>query len=60
MANIIRIVTLVLLTYFFGDAVAQGFLHMAAGIFLFVTALLLVFAVDNLMSRLLKPKGAAA
>jgi len=40
--------------------VAQGFLHMAAGIFLFVTALLLVFAVDNLMSRLLKLKGAAA
>jgi hypothetical protein len=33
---------------------------MAAGIFLFVTALLLVFAVDNLMSRLLKLKGAAA
>ena len=59
-ANIIRIVVLVLLTYFFGDAVAQGFLHMAAGIFLFVTALLLVFAVDNLMSRLLKLKGAAA
>ncbi|MBB3892078.1 exosortase [Phenylobacterium haematophilum] len=59
-ANIIRIVTLVLLTYFFGDAVAQGFLHMAAGIFLFVTALLLVFAVDHLMSRLLKLKGAAA
>lgn len=59
-ANIIRIVVLVLLTYFFGDAVAQGFLHMAAGIFLFVTALLLVFAVDNLMSRLLKLKGAGA
>ncbi|WP_312162814.1 exosortase V [Phenylobacterium sp.] len=59
-ANIIRIVTLVLLTYFFGDAVAQGFLHMAAGIFLFVTALLLVFAVDNLMSRLLTLKAAAA
>jgi len=59
-ANIIRIVTLVLLTYFFGDAVAQGFLHMAAGIFLFVTALLLVFAVDSLLSRLLfKPKAAA-
>lgn len=59
-ANIIRIVVLVLLTYFFGDAVAQGFLHMAAGIFLFVTALLLVFAVDNLMSRLLKRAGAPA
>lgn len=59
-ANIIRIVTLVLLTYFFGDAVAQGFLHMAAGLFLFVTSLLLVFAVDNLMSRLLKAREKTA
>jgi hypothetical protein len=50
----------VLLTYFFGDAVAQGFLHMAAGLFLFVTSLLLVFAVDNLMSRILKAREKAA
>lgn len=52
-ANIIRVATLVLLTYFFGDAVAQSFLHMAAGVLLFTSALLLVFAVDNLMSLVL-------
>jgi len=52
-ANIIRIIVLVLLTYFFGDGVAQGFLHVTAGLFLFATALALVFAVDNLMSSLL-------
>ncbi len=52
-ANIIRVTTLVLLTYFFGDAVAQGFLHMAAGLLLFTSALLLVFLVDHLLSYLI-------
>src|ERR1700759_5111010 len=37
--NILRIMILVLLTYFFGDAVAQGFAHFTAGIFLFAIAL---------------------
>lgn len=48
-ANVIRIIILVLITYFLGDQAAQGFLHMAAGIVLFATALLLVFAVDKLL-----------
>jgi exosortase len=51
-ANIVRIVTLILLTYGFGDAVAQGFLHFTAGLFLFAIALLLVFAVDALLTAL--------
>jgi exosortase len=51
-ANIIRIVTLVLVTYGFGDAVGQGFLHFAAGIFVFVVALLLVFLTDSVLARL--------
>ena len=59
-ANIIRVATLVLLTYFFGDAVAQGFLHMAAGILLFTSALLLVFMVDHLMSYVLRRREKAA
>jgi exosortase len=59
-ANIIRVTTLVLLTYFFGDAVAQGFLHMAAGILLFTSALLLVFLVDNVISLALGRRKAAA
>ena len=36
-------VILVLLTYFFGDAVAQGFLHQAAGLVLFI----LTFVVNS-------------
>ena len=50
-ANIVRIVILVLLTYFFGNAVAQGFLHETAGMVLFATSLLLVFLLDNIFSR---------
>lgn len=59
-ANIIRVATLVLLTYFFGDAVAQGFLHMAAGLLLFTSALLLVFLIDHLMSYVLGRRGKVA
>ena len=52
-ANIIRIVILVLLTFYFGNAVAQGFLHETAGMILFATSLILVFLIDNLLSRFL-------
>lgn len=51
-ANIVRVSILVILTYFFGDAVAQGFMHTVAGLLLFVTALMLVFLVDSVVSRL--------
>jgi exosortase len=52
-ANVIRIVTLILLTYFFGDAVGQGFLHVTTGLVLFAISLSLMFAIDSLVSRLL-------
>ena len=54
--NILRIMTLILLTYFYGDEVAQGFLHYTAGMFLFAIDLLLVFALDSLLARVL-PKS---
>jgi exosortase len=47
--NIIRIMILILLTYFFGDGVAQSFLHVSAGMFLFALALVIVFALDHLI-----------
>ena len=59
-ANILRIVILILLTYFFGDAVAQGFLHFTAGILMFVTALSLVFALDKALSPLRRRTEKAA
>lgn len=48
LANFVRVVALVLITYHFGDAMAQGFLHSTAGILMFVTALAGIFVVDGL------------
>ena len=58
-ANILRVMVLVNLTYFFGDAVGQGFLHTTAGLFLFATALALVFMIDSLMARIWQRRGGA-
>lgn len=58
-ANVLRIVTLILLTYHFGDAVGQGFLHVTAGLFLFAVVLVLMFAIDNVVSRLLRVRSGA-
>jgi exosortase B len=49
LANVVRVMALVLLTYYFGDAVAQGFLHNFAGMVTFTSALLLIFLVDTLL-----------
>lgn len=51
-ANVLRIITLILLTYYFGDAVGQGFLHVTAGLFLFALALGLMFAIDSVASKI--------
>lgn len=48
-ANVIRVITLTLITFHFGDAAGQGFLHGFAGMVLFVTALLMILAVDSLL-----------
>ncbi len=51
-ANLIRVILLVLITYYFGNAAAQGFLHSTAGLLMFVIALLFIFGVDKLMTPL--------
>ena len=45
-ANMLRVLILILLTYHVGESAAQGFLHNFAGITMFVTALLTIFAFD--------------
>ena len=52
LANLVRVIFLILLTYYFGDEAGQGFLHGFAGIFLFVIGLVLLFAADSLMGRI--------
>jgi exosortase B len=51
-ANVVRVAILVLVTYHFGDAAGQGFMHGFAGIVLFAVALALLMGVNRLVERL--------
>jgi exosortase B len=59
-ANVIRVAALTLITYHFGDAVGQGFLHGFAGMVLFVAALLLIMFTDSLLRFGVRRKDGAA
>jgi exosortase/archaeosortase family protein len=50
LANILRVILLVLITYHLGDEVAQGFLHGMTGMVLMIFALILFFALDALLA----------
>lgn len=54
-ANIVRVATLVLVTYYLGDEAGQGFLHGAAGMVLMLVALMFFFLLDKLLDKLLLP-----
>lgn len=51
-ANFIRVLALILITHYFGDEAAQGFLHTFSGITMFLFSVLGIFAVDALASPL--------
>jgi exosortase B len=59
LANVIRVIVLVLVTYHFGDEAGQGFVHDFAGMVLFMVALVLIIATDNVLSLFLKPEAGA-
>ncbi len=48
-ANVIRVIVLTLVTFHYGDAAGQGFLHEFAGLVLFITALILIMSADGLL-----------
>lgn len=48
-ANIVRVMVLILVTYHMGDEAGQGFLHGFAGIMLFIVGLLFLFALDGIL-----------
>ena len=48
-ANILRVMILVLVTYHFGDEAGQGFVHAFAGMVLFMAGLVLMLATDKLL-----------
>ena len=51
-ANIVRVLALVLITYYLGDEAAQGFLHDFSGILLFLVALFLLVGLHAVLSLL--------
>lgn len=57
LANIFRVLVLVLITYYWGNEAAQGFLHNSAGLAMFVAALLGIFAIDRIWAPLMRKKG---
>ena len=59
-ANVVRVMTLAVVSFHFGDAAGQGFLHGFAGMVLFLVALALVLAVDGLLGRMLPAPEARA
>jgi exosortase B len=48
-ANVVRVLILVLVTYRFGDAAGQGFVHGFAGMVLFLVGLALILFTDRLL-----------
>ncbi|MYM26309.1 exosortase B [Duganella sp. FT135W] len=59
-ANVIRVTVLTLITYYFGDAAGQGFLHGFAGMVLFISALTLILSLDRLLQWWVKRRAARA
>lgn len=57
LANVVRVVVLCLVTYHFGDAAGQGFIHGFAGIVLFVVATALMVATDGVVGRVMRRLG---
>lgn len=53
-ANVVRVMALILITYYYGDAAGQGFVHEFAGLLLVVVALSLVMSVDSLLQYAVK------
>ena len=51
-SNFVRVLILVLITYYLGESAAQGFLHDFAGLTMFAVALLTVFVIDSIFTRL--------
>lgn len=46
LANFVRVLILILVTYYFGESAAQGFLHNTAGVIMFTVALVTIFLAD--------------
>ena len=51
LANFVRVIILLLITYYFGESAAQGFMHDFAGLVMFAAALAAMLAVEAMYSQ---------
>ncbi len=58
-ANVVRVMILVLVTYYFGDAAGRGFIHGFAGMVLFAVGLAFIVGADRGLGALLPKRWAA-
>lgn len=59
-SNFVRVIILILITYYMGESAAQGFLHDFAGLTMFAVALITVFLIDSFFTRVLHLRTAGA
>lgn len=59
LANIVRVIVLVLITYHFGDAAGQGFVHGFSGMVLFIIALTAILLFDAVLAGFFKRREPA-
>lgn len=50
-SNLMRVLLLILITYYWGEAAAQGFLHNFAGLTTFAISLVTIYVLDKLLQR---------
>jgi len=55
-SNVIRVIVLVLITFYFGDEAGQGFIHDFSGILLFMVATALTIGTDQFLGLFMKNK----
>jgi exosortase B len=58
-ANVIRVLVLILITYHFGDEAGQGYLHGSAGMVLLMAALTALLVLDGVLARVIQPRKPA-
>ncbi len=54
--NLIRVIILCLITFYFGEAAGQGFFHSFSGIVIFIIAILGIIGAESLLDALYKKK----
>lgn len=59
-ANFLRVLVLILVTHYFGDRVAQVYVHDLAGVMLFTLAVLMMLGADALIERIRGARGEKA